>query len=62
MTAIEQRLVMSQTVPLQKMPRLGTTKYSRLRKDAIGPRVRKVVTRPSTRSQTAMSYFGQQYD
>lgn len=59
--AIEQRLTMSQAVPLQKMPRLGTTRYSRLRKDAHAPPVRKV-SRPETRSHSAMSYFGQQYD
>lgn len=52
-TVIEQRLVMSQAVPLEKMSRLGTTKYSKLRKEANAPKVRKVVRQQ--RSQSAMS-------
>lgn len=59
-TTIEQRLVMSQAVPLPKMTRLGTTKYSKLRKDAMAPKVRKIIRlAPHPRSASAMSYFGQ---
>jgi hypothetical protein len=35
-----QRLVMSKAVPLDKLCRLGTTRYSKLRKDATLPKMR----------------------
>lgn len=39
--AIEQGLVMSRKIPLSKISRLGTTRYSRLRKDVFASPVRK---------------------
>mmetsp|Transcript_28490 Transcript_28490/g.91955 ORF Transcript_28490/g.91955 Transcript_28490/m.91955 type:complete len:289 (-) Transcript_28490:141-1007(-) len=40
--AMEQRLVMSKRVPASKMHRLGNTKFSRQRKEAIPPHVHKI--------------------
>ncbi len=39
-TCASQRLVMSKAVPLDKLCRLGTTRYSKLRKDATVPKMR----------------------
>ena len=40
-STIEQGLVMSRRVPLDKVCRLGTTRYSRLRKDTLASPVRR---------------------
>eukprot|EP00286_Rhodomonas_abbreviata_P021511 CAMPEP_0181296096 /NCGR_PEP_ID=MMETSP1101-20121128/4510_1 /TAXON_ID=46948 /ORGANISM="Rhodomonas abbreviata, Strain Caron Lab Isolate" /LENGTH=400 /DNA_ID=CAMNT_0023400915 /DNA_START=218 /DNA_END=1420 /DNA_ORIENTATION=+ len=45
--AIEQSLVMSLKVPLQKHGRLGVTSYSRLRKDKYCPEIRKILHPPA---------------
>lgn len=57
-TAVEQRLVMSKRVPSEKFSRLGTTRFSRLRKDAHAPRVRKIQRfDPEMRSSSSLSFF-----
>lgn len=53
---VEQRKTMSLVCALDKMPRLGTTRYSKLRKEARAPIVRRMV-RPGvkTRSYSALA-------
>lgn len=65
---MEQALVMSKCVPLNKFNRLSTTRYSRLRKDVLRSPVRKYPARSSSSMSTSSpltglrrsSYFGEE--